>query len=363
MPRRARPEELGTAWKPTSRAEDVLARLSSRGVRITSEIIRYEGGNCFMLLDLDGLPTYVNEFPPDMVPPTDLGGHTKTAKAPSSDTRLGGHAIVYVSNMDAGVRFYSEKLGLPLIYRFEDKFAAVEAGNLSLAIHPRTSHTPEPGKKGSVALGLQVDEPMERVVSRLSERGVRMTSEAAVPEAGKRVEFEDEDGNPIYSVGGQSRCVPRGRTHVAAGLQDHLTLVMVFFTVSCFVFSTFETLVNTRFSRCICCWRLTSRRLQVLTHFLERARGEQQRGLDNRDGREDSRGHDADEGGMRSDEADVRRIGDLHTDLGKLKDELLLQRGLGPIATGLIQLVEDDSESSKSRSLFAAFPQTCPRRA
>ena len=77
-------------------------------------------------------------------------------------------------------------------------FAAVEAGNLSLAIHPRTSHTPEPGKKGSVALGLQVDEPMERVVSRLSERGVRMMSEAAVPDAGKRVEFEDEDGNPIY---------------------------------------------------------------------------------------------------------------------------------------------------------------------
>jgi catechol 2,3-dioxygenase-like lactoylglutathione lyase family enzyme len=100
--------------------------------------------------------------------------------------------------MDAAVRFYNEKLGLPLIYRFEDKFATVEAGNLSLAIHPKTPNTPDPGKKGSVALGLQVDEPIERVVSRLSERGVRITSEAAVPDAGKRVEFEDEDGNPIY---------------------------------------------------------------------------------------------------------------------------------------------------------------------
>jgi catechol 2,3-dioxygenase-like lactoylglutathione lyase family enzyme len=179
-------------------AERVLARLQGKGVRITSEIIRYEGGNCFMLLDLDGLPTYVNEFPPDMVPPTDLSGTTGGAKTASSDTRLGGHAIVYVSNMDAAVRFYNEKLGLPLIYRFEDKFATVEAGNLSLAIHPKTPNTPDPGKKGSVALGLQVDEPIERVVSRLSERGVRITSEAAVPDAGKRVEFEDEDGNPIY---------------------------------------------------------------------------------------------------------------------------------------------------------------------
>jgi catechol 2,3-dioxygenase-like lactoylglutathione lyase family enzyme len=178
--------------------EAVLARLQNRGVRITSDIIRYEGGNCFMLLDLDGLPTYVNEFPPDMVPPTDLGGATDETEAPSTDTRLGGHAIVYVSNMNAAVRFYSEKLGLPLIYRFEDKFAAVEAGNLSLVIHPKTPNTPDPGKKGSVALGLQVDEPIERVVSRLNERGVRITGDAAVPEAGKRVEFEDEDGNPIY---------------------------------------------------------------------------------------------------------------------------------------------------------------------
>jgi hypothetical protein len=35
------------------------------------------------------------------------------------------------------------------------------------------------------------------VVSRLTERGIRMTGEV-VPDSGKRVEFEDEDGNPIY---------------------------------------------------------------------------------------------------------------------------------------------------------------------
>jgi catechol 2,3-dioxygenase-like lactoylglutathione lyase family enzyme len=179
-------------------AERVLARLQENGVRITSEIIRYEGGNCFQLLDLDGLPTYVNEFPPDMVPLTDLGGQEHTTKPSPLGARFGGHAIVYVSNMDAGVRFYSETLGLPLTNRYGDHFATVEAGDLVLAIHPKTPHTPDPGKRGSVMLGLQVDEPMERVVSRLTERGVRMTGESAVPDAGARVEFEDEDGNPIY---------------------------------------------------------------------------------------------------------------------------------------------------------------------
>jgi catechol 2,3-dioxygenase-like lactoylglutathione lyase family enzyme len=189
---------IGFGLETYEPAERVVARLQDQGVRITSEIIRYEGGNCFMLLDLDGLPTYVNEFPPELLPPTDLSGATATAKASPADTRLGGHAIVYVSNMDAGVRFYSETLGLPLIYRFEDKFAAVEAGNLSLAIHPKTPRSPDPGKRGSVSLGLQVDEPMDRVVSRLTERGVRMTGESAPPGAGARVEIEDEDGNPIY---------------------------------------------------------------------------------------------------------------------------------------------------------------------
>jgi hypothetical protein len=49
-----------------------------------------------------------------------------------------------------------------------------------------------------VTLALQVDEPMERVVSRLTERGVRLSGEIAPPDSGTRVEFEDEDGNPIY---------------------------------------------------------------------------------------------------------------------------------------------------------------------
>ena len=64
--------------------EQVVARLNERGVRITSEIIRYEAGNCFMFVDLDGLPTYINEFPPNMLPETDLGANPNAEKQPSS---------------------------------------------------------------------------------------------------------------------------------------------------------------------------------------------------------------------------------------------------------------------------------------
>jgi len=177
--------------------EQVASLLTTRGVTITSEIIRYEAGNVFMFTDLDGLPTYINEFPPNMLPESDLGTNRSKEAESSSELVAGGHAIVYVSNMDAGVRFYSEKLGLKLTNRYGDQFATVEAGKFLLAIHPKTARTPDPGKKGSVAIGFQVDEPMDRVVPRLTERGVRMTGNVP-PDSERLVELEDEDGNAIY---------------------------------------------------------------------------------------------------------------------------------------------------------------------
>jgi catechol 2,3-dioxygenase-like lactoylglutathione lyase family enzyme len=189
---------IGFGFETYMPIETVVATLIDRGVQITSEIVRYEGGNCVALAVADGLATFINEFPPDMVPDSDLADEVGDEKPSSPALVSGGQAIVYVSNMDAGVRFYTEKLGLKLTNRFEDKYATAEAGNLLLAIHPKTPMTPHPGKKGSVMLGLQVDEPMERVVSRLTERGVRMSGESTSPDSGGRVEFEDEDGNPIY---------------------------------------------------------------------------------------------------------------------------------------------------------------------
>jgi catechol 2,3-dioxygenase-like lactoylglutathione lyase family enzyme len=192
---------IGFGFETYMPIAQVVSLLTERGVGITSEIIRYEGGNCVMVEAADGLPTYINEFPPNMLPDSDLGPRALSADSaePSSPQLVsGGHAIVYVSNMDAGVRFYSEKLGMRLTNRYGDNFATVEAGNFILAVHPRTPRTPEPGKKGSVVLGLQVDEPMERVVSRLADRGVRLAGESVPPDSDTRVEFEDEDGNALY---------------------------------------------------------------------------------------------------------------------------------------------------------------------
>lgn len=181
--------------------EEVIAELTTRGVRVTSEIIRFDAGNTFMFEDVDGFPSYVHEFPLEMI--DEANRETHAASEAAGALLSGGHAIVYVSNMDAAIRFYADTLGLTLTNRFEDHFATVEAGRrLVLGIHPKTPRTPQPGMKGSVTLSLVVDEPIDTVLSRLAKRGVRTTGrlEPGTPRAqseGRSADIEDPDGNLI----------------------------------------------------------------------------------------------------------------------------------------------------------------------
>jgi predicted enzyme related to lactoylglutathione lyase len=181
--------------------EEVIAEFAKRGVRVTSDIIRFDAGNTFMFEDVDGFPSYVHEFPPEMI---DDAHRERHANSGAADALIsGGHAIVYVSDMDAAIRFYADTLGLTLTNRFENHFATVEAGRrLVIGIHPITPLTPRPGTPGSVTLSLVVDEPINTVLSRLAHRGVRTTGHSGpgTPRAqseGRSVDIEDPDGNVI----------------------------------------------------------------------------------------------------------------------------------------------------------------------
>jgi catechol 2,3-dioxygenase-like lactoylglutathione lyase family enzyme len=111
----------------------------------------------------------------------------------------GGNATIFVSNMDAAVKFYTDVLGLKLTNRFGDAWATIDAGKgLTIGLHPASSKYPAPGTKGSMMLGLEIDEPIETVVARLNERGVRFTGSIVDDEAGKFAQLEDPDGNVMY---------------------------------------------------------------------------------------------------------------------------------------------------------------------
>lgn len=110
-----------------------------------------------------------------------------------------GNATVFVSNMDRAVQFYTEVLGLKLTNRFGNDWVTVEAGKgLTIGLHPASPKYPAPGTKGAIALGLEIDEPIESVIARLSEKGVQIKGSIVRDEPGNFVGLEDPDGNAIY---------------------------------------------------------------------------------------------------------------------------------------------------------------------
>jgi catechol 2,3-dioxygenase-like lactoylglutathione lyase family enzyme len=121
----------------------------------------------------------------------------------------GGNATVFVSNMDAAVQFYTQTLGLKLTNRFGDNWATVEAGKgLTIGLHPASPKYPAPGTRGAMALGLEIDEAIEGVVARLTEKGVRIKGSIVRGEPGNFVDLEDPDGNAIYLWEVDRRSVP-----------------------------------------------------------------------------------------------------------------------------------------------------------
>ena len=190
---------VGFGFETYEPIEGAMASLVQRKVRITGEVIRFEGGNSVSFEDPDGTSTYLHEFPPQMVPQTDPETDEGSNEEARQGMLSGGHAIVYVKNMDAAIRFYTELLGLKLTNRYEDKIATVQAGRtLVVALHPQTPRSPVPGTKGSVTLGLAIDEPIENVLARLAKHRVRLASDLTRSELGSVAEIEDPDGNSIY---------------------------------------------------------------------------------------------------------------------------------------------------------------------
>lgn len=112
----------------------------------------------------------------------------------------GGNITVMVSNMDASVRFYTEVMGMKLTNRFGDHWATVDAGRgLVIGLHPASPKYPAPGTRGGTLIGLEIDEPIQKVVDRLQTKGVRFLG-PIVNDAGSGsfIDLEDPDGNFIY---------------------------------------------------------------------------------------------------------------------------------------------------------------------
>ena len=80
----------------------------------------------------------------------------------------GGNASVFVTNMDAALKFYTEVLGLTVSSHYGDNWATVEAGAFTIGLHPKSDKNEAPGTKGSIIIGLTIDESIEAAAANAS---------------------------------------------------------------------------------------------------------------------------------------------------------------------------------------------------
>ncbi len=109
-----------------------------------------------------------------------------------------GNATVMVRDFERALRFYTETLGLRLLYRAGQEWAEIAAGEgLTIGLHAWGGRGPEPGAASGISLGLTVA-AIESAVAELTRRGVAFRGQVADNENVKLAFFADPDGNPLY---------------------------------------------------------------------------------------------------------------------------------------------------------------------
>lgn len=112
----------------------------------------------------------------------------------------GGLPTIFVSDMNRAIRFFTETLGLTLEQRFGNDWASVKTLNgLSIGLHPASEESPA-GRKGSITIGFNLDEPIDKAVDRLKKQGVIFTKEIFQDGYSRIANFADPDGNEFYII-------------------------------------------------------------------------------------------------------------------------------------------------------------------
>jgi len=112
----------------------------------------------------------------------------------------GGNATIYVSDLDRAVRFYTQDLGLTLVFQAGGHWAQLDTGGFQIGLHPKTDQSPSPGTPGAITVGFLLDAPIDGVVAMLKQRGVAFHGPIIDDAKGsiRLAFFADPDGNPLY---------------------------------------------------------------------------------------------------------------------------------------------------------------------
>ena len=129
----------------------------------------------------------------------------------------GGLPTIYVSDMDASVRFYTDTLGLKLLERYGNHWASVDGGHgLTIGLHPASAENPA-GRVGSISIGFQTSAPITEAVATLKGRGVVFRGDIVDDKQVFIAHFEDPDGNRLYLAEVKRSAGTDSKEHATAG--------------------------------------------------------------------------------------------------------------------------------------------------
>ena len=126
------------------------------------------------------------------------------AAGASHDLALNFHGVRYqTKDVARSADFYTQKLGFHLEHQHLPAFATVSLGPLKIHLSGPTAsgsrplpngQDQEPGGWNRVVLGV---EDLPSCIEHLKRSGVRFRNEMEVGPAGRQIQVEDPDGNPI----------------------------------------------------------------------------------------------------------------------------------------------------------------------
>ncbi len=105
-----------------------------------------------------------------------------------------GCVYYMVKNMDRAVKFYTKTLGLPLVVRYDDRWAEVDAGSTRIGLHPADGKVTHGG--GTVSF--YVDD-LASLAKSLRKKGAEISPLRPTPR-GPMAMLKDSEGNWLHLI-------------------------------------------------------------------------------------------------------------------------------------------------------------------
>jgi lactoylglutathione lyase len=107
------------------------------------------------------------------------------------------HVYYWVTDVDRGVAFYRDVLGLPLVRQDGSRWAEFDVAGRRFALHGAVDG--HPISPGGAAAVFEVED-LDRAKTALSARGVAFDHEGDVAGYARFASFRDPDGNPLQII-------------------------------------------------------------------------------------------------------------------------------------------------------------------